>query len=655
MNLSRRRESSIHGVRRQKMRLLAILICVSFWTLLDGSIYLYNSEDSAAVEMYDCLYYQSTLYCLRPFEPVALERDNDPNQCYANGTNHSFQSIRSTNISVHTVLHQWRSTLDKAEEYAKYLRQPMDSNDTEKSLCECLDPQSFGKNCEYRLPVGSSFTDLVMEKFSEKSSKLMYVGDIVCYTTLTCDSGLLCLDWRDICDGIQQCMYGYDEENCDKLEFNECDDDEYRCMNGMCIPDEYFLDGEYDCMDLSDERGPFEDVNCPFQPASSQCDDRLCLPKQWSCGDGQCIAERSPFWTSVNEGIACQNRRDQFFWCETAYGDKVWTLPNGRCTEDKPAVKDRLTNHCIHLTLCVIEESSGKDYSDPEMAAACLESFRDACASHGTIPYPNGAILSSYILQYYNVTYDPFTLAWFTEVNGTIKCRTGLVNFAHRLPNPLPFEVNPYIEYELCERMPTDSNFSNQGYHRFCHNDSKTFSNSSYHWIDVCRLSKRCISAYRIVDGFDDCDRVDDEGRASQLVEQSCSNRIRRHRFRCSVEQPTCYYVTALDSLARHCSSTNDTFAKVVQATIPTIKCNSRSKSDCHILRRSIEASWTSHLHNRTDLQEFYVKKVPFRSYCDTFHDLGSTEDENSTACQLSWTCLSGQWQCHTGQCIDFA
>ena len=142
---------------------------------------------------------------------------------------------------------------------------------------------------------------------------------------------------------------------------------------------------------------------------------------------------------------------------------------------------------------------------------------------------------------------------------------------------------------------------------------------------------------------------------ASQLVEQSCANRIRRHRFRCSVEQPTCHYVTALDRLANHCSSTNDTFSKVVQATISTIQCNSRSKSDCHVLRRSIEASWTSHLHNRTDLQEFYVKKVPFRSYCDTFHDLGSAEDENSTACQLSWTCLSGQWQCHTGQCIDFA
>ncbi|CAF4978252.1 unnamed protein product, partial [Rotaria sp. Silwood1] len=65
---------------------------------------------------------------------------------------------------------------------------------------------------------------------------------IVCYETLSCNSGMLCLDWRNICDRQQQCMNGLDEENCDKLEFNECEEDEYRCGNGMCINEIYFLD-----------------------------------------------------------------------------------------------------------------------------------------------------------------------------------------------------------------------------------------------------------------------------------------------------------------------------------------------------------------------------------------------------------------------------
>jgi hypothetical protein len=46
------------------------------------------------------------------------------------------------------------------------------------------------------------------------------------------------LKWGPIkANPIQHCMYDYDEENCDLIEFNECEDDEYRCMNGMCIPD----------------------------------------------------------------------------------------------------------------------------------------------------------------------------------------------------------------------------------------------------------------------------------------------------------------------------------------------------------------------------------------------------------------------------------
>ncbi len=76
------------------------------------------------------------------------------------------------------------------------------------------------------------------------------VGDIVCYRTLLCYSGLLCLDWRNICDGEQQCSNGLDEENCDKLEFNECEDDEYRCANGMCIAEEYWLDGKQRCIHI---------------------------------------------------------------------------------------------------------------------------------------------------------------------------------------------------------------------------------------------------------------------------------------------------------------------------------------------------------------------------------------------------------------------
>ncbi|CAF1392376.1 unnamed protein product [Rotaria sordida] len=144
----------------------------------------------------------------------------------------------------------------------------------------------------------------------ENPNDVQEYGDIVCYKGVECNSGQLCLDWREICDGIQHCMFGYDENNCDILELNRCDDDEYRCMNGMCIPDEYFLDGEYDCLDWSDEMQFKNDINCYFEMANVQCDDRICLPNQWSCGDGQCIEDRLGFQKDFKGAATCYSLRE---------------------------------------------------------------------------------------------------------------------------------------------------------------------------------------------------------------------------------------------------------------------------------------------------------------------------------------------------------
>jgi hypothetical protein len=39
-------------------------------------------------------------------------------------------------------------------------------------------------------------------------------------------------------------MDGTDEENCDEVEMNECEQNEFRCQNGLCIPEEYWVDGK---------------------------------------------------------------------------------------------------------------------------------------------------------------------------------------------------------------------------------------------------------------------------------------------------------------------------------------------------------------------------------------------------------------------------
>jgi hypothetical protein len=62
---------------------------------------------------------------------------------------------------MNVVLHNWKSSIEKAEEYARYIiRSSNESmNESENYLCECNHPKSFGKYCEYLLPIGTTFEE----------------------------------------------------------------------------------------------------------------------------------------------------------------------------------------------------------------------------------------------------------------------------------------------------------------------------------------------------------------------------------------------------------------------------------------------------------------------------------------------------------------
>ncbi len=127
---------------------------------LDSSfhdVYLYNTHDNLSVELYDCITDTNLPYCRCLFEPITLQRDQTTWYCDHDGIPHTFLSLFSKNVSVSKVLHEWSSSIEKADEYARYKKQrkyneAVDSD--EKYLCECINPQSFGKHCEYILPMG---------------------------------------------------------------------------------------------------------------------------------------------------------------------------------------------------------------------------------------------------------------------------------------------------------------------------------------------------------------------------------------------------------------------------------------------------------------------------------------------------------------------
>ncbi|UJR12707.1 hypothetical protein I4U23_016881 [Adineta vaga] len=210
------------------------LCCLS--TFSKSYVFIYDTENSPSLQYYDCLHSGLSTtrydvggikYCRQLYENQSLNRHFNQS-CHNNGILCSFEQLSILNLSAFDVL-KW-SSIDES------------------------------------INVGSQLHN-----------------NRPCYTTLICDSGLMCLDWRHICK--QQCME----------EFNECEDDEYRCANGMCIPEEYWLDGDYDCMDWTDEIGISVSTgsHC-YQSPLFECDEHLCPYNQWSCGDGRGLDRDCP-------------------------------------------------------------------------------------------------------------------------------------------------------------------------------------------------------------------------------------------------------------------------------------------------------------------------------------------------------------------------
>jgi hypothetical protein len=227
-------------------KLVTFILLILIISVNESAVLLYDTEMSVGNQEIDCIYYVrdfTVKYCFRWGKDTILQRP--PHNC-SNGEKWSFSRLLEQDISPWGVL-SWSSSVERAEDYARVYYDRSIAFEENDFLCNCTEKATFGKNCEYRLLSNSSaFSDALQMVYDAKKNTDGHQmwGSIPCYITLICNFGKLCLDWRNICDRMQSCMDGIDEENCDMLEFNECQADEYRCLNGMCIPEEYWLDGK---------------------------------------------------------------------------------------------------------------------------------------------------------------------------------------------------------------------------------------------------------------------------------------------------------------------------------------------------------------------------------------------------------------------------
>ena len=102
---------------------------------------------------------------------------------------------------------------------------------------------------------------------------------------------------------------------------------------------------------------------------------------------------------------------------------------------------------------------------------------------------------------------------------------------------------------------------------------------------------------------------------------------------------------------SRDCSNSFDELWFETGRKLSQMNCNDRSRDECAVLRQYMTQSWRSALMNKTEISS--ERQISFRSYCDSFWDLQSREDENLLECQHGWICAEDQQQCQSGECIE--
>ncbi|XP_031629327.1 low-density lipoprotein receptor-related protein 4 isoform X2 [Contarinia nasturtii] len=89
-----------------------------------------------------------------------------------------------------------------------------------------------------------------------------------------CPKTFACIAKDFLCDGDNDCGDFSDETHCGAKV--KCEEDQFECDNGLCIQHQWVCDGDNDCQDYSDE------VNCTAKLS--------CTNDEWMCTDTNCIS-----------------------------------------------------------------------------------------------------------------------------------------------------------------------------------------------------------------------------------------------------------------------------------------------------------------------------------------------------------------------------
>ena len=517
---------------------------------------LYSTIDYSTNTKYECLYiyisaeiFRDVIFFNSKFNPKDRPMDeltkyclseehhivNDKSCTTNGGTVWKFTQLKKQNItSVDPI--NWNAAIDIIDKYEHYLQ----TDNPESSIlnfCNCTNGSYFGAYCQYEFDqMNTSFRNISISHFhhlayreSDDVEVLENEASVTCYKRdPSCFGG--CLDWRQICNGIVDCNDGWDEVLCYLLEFNECENDEYRCRSGHCITMKFAFDGMLDCADGSDEDDFFLTLfdleRCYKRVPNIFCDEWNNAWMMFPCGDGPA-------------------HPDIFNACE-----------NGRFLRIQKMLYTSDVTLCWQYFICV----GYLDFLFPSLVNCsvlcgkyhdCFEKLPSVCGE-SIILFPSRPIVAAtpiYFAYFTNRTYLDVSLPDFVcyskcdhlypptlKINGH-SCRS-ITELFDNYVNRIGLPANHFSEvlslFNRCRNLTE------------IRNNSPTFR---------CAMGGKVISFHRVRDGFDDCLFASDEFfDGNTCIENSTQ------RFQCWTTSNECIHRRFLQDSKYHCSDRSDEF-----------------------------------------------------------------------------------------------